>query len=416
MSVFITCLQARTPARRTKSCLNPSGEANHWWPHPVPFLTAEMFPQINLVPEIQPEATIGQLSSYCMHPWRIGCGPPTHAVAWQDTNLQFILWWKSWNEPWAAVMYLFLHAIRSLVQVWSDITLCLIYFQVWANVIKDFCLLSYNVVPETAVSLIFWRSYPTSVFIMILLLLCSEAEAKPHESRHCFLFSHSAFDSARIFPAAMNVWGTRSITMVPLELTVDSSLTFKLILVDSVDSRHIHVSAKILSTFGQFTLSPVLRVSLLGDGMESVPSETVLKLYDRRCMANARADFDEGHPFTLQKEREYRQYWNAWSEVIAQIEFMITSSHVSCSFTFLLLSWLPHTLHHSSLFCVTSTNTPPIYLQLPGASPALDKPVSSKNSLFWLTWTSTLQTTLWPPPCPFKGLFGVYWIPPTFLW
>ena len=72
-----------------------------------------------------------------------------------------------------------------------------------------------------------------------------------------------------------------SITMVLLDLTVDSSLTFKLILADSVDSRHIHVSAKILSTFGQFTLSPVLRVSLLGDGMESVPSETVLKLYDR---------------------------------------------------------------------------------------------------------------------------------------
>jgi len=67
-----------------------------------------------------------------------------------------------------------------------------------------------------------------------------------------------------------------SITMVLLDLTVDSSLIFKLILTDSVDSRHIHVSAKILST-----LSPVLRVSLLGDGMESVPSETVLKLYDR---------------------------------------------------------------------------------------------------------------------------------------
>jgi len=31
-------------------------------------------------------------------------------------------------------------------------------------------------------------------------------------------------------------------------------------------------------------------------------------------MANARADFDEGHPFTLQKEREYRQYLHALSQ------------------------------------------------------------------------------------------------------
>lgn len=105
-----------------------------------------------------------------------------------------------------------------------------------------------------------------------------------------------------------------SITMVLLDLTADSSLTFKLILADSVDSRHFHVSAKILSTFGQFTLSPVLRVSLLGNGIESVPSETVLKLYDRRCMVNVRAEFDEGHPFTLQKEREYRQYLHALSQ------------------------------------------------------------------------------------------------------
>jgi len=102
--------------------------------------------------------------------------------------------------------------------------------------------------------------------------------------------------------------------MVLLDLTVDSSLTFELILADSADSRHIHVSAKILSTFGQFTLSPVLRVSLLGDGIESVPSETVLKLYDRRCMVNTRADFDEGLPFTLQKEREYRQYLHTLSQ------------------------------------------------------------------------------------------------------
>jgi hypothetical protein len=96
------------------------------------------------------------------------------------------------------------------------------------------------------------------------------------------------------------------------DLTIDSSLKFKLILAGTEHSNPISVSAKILATFGQFTLSPVLRIAL--DGVTSIPSEVVLKLYDRRCMTNARDEFDEGHPFTLQKEREYKQYIRACSQ------------------------------------------------------------------------------------------------------
>ncbi|KAI1787460.1 hypothetical protein LXA43DRAFT_1165562 [Ganoderma leucocontextum] len=78
------------------------------------------------------------------------------------------------------------------------------------------------------------------------------------------------------------------------------------------------LSCTIAKAFRPFTLSPVLLVSELvqpltssrrpGPGQLSLPACAILKLYDRRCLVNARDTHDKGLPWSLDKEREYRQY------------------------------------------------------------------------------------------------------------
>lgn len=71
------------------------------------------------------------------------------------------------------------------------------------------------------------------------------------------------------------------------------------------------LSATIIQAFRPFTMSPVLRVHLStsdSSHQPRLPTDAVLKLYDRRCLVNKRAKFDDGRPWTLDKEREYRQY------------------------------------------------------------------------------------------------------------
>ncbi|KAI1796099.1 hypothetical protein LXA43DRAFT_1057875 [Ganoderma leucocontextum] len=73
------------------------------------------------------------------------------------------------------------------------------------------------------------------------------------------------------------------------------------------------LTCTIVKAFRPFTLSPVLLVSLVQPfsaphGRASLPASVILKLYDRRCLSNTRNDFDEGKPWSLDKEHEYRQY------------------------------------------------------------------------------------------------------------
>ena len=62
-------------------------------------------------------------------------------------------------------------------------------------------------------------------------------------------------------------------------------------------------------------MSPVLLVSLVqhttltNGGVEvPLPTTAIVKLYDRRCLSNVREEFDEGTPWSLDKEKEYQQY------------------------------------------------------------------------------------------------------------
>ena len=74
------------------------------------------------------------------------------------------------------------------------------------------------------------------------------------------------------------------------------------------------LTCTIMKAFRPFTLSPVLLVSLAQpsspshDNESPLPTTAILKLYDRRCLTNTRDEFDEGAPWSLDKEREYRQY------------------------------------------------------------------------------------------------------------
>jgi hypothetical protein len=79
---------------------------------------------------------------------------------------------------------------------------------------------------------------------------------------------------------AMDVQFLRATMQALPDLNVDSLIKFKLIHAGSDDSKSISVSAKILRTFGQFTLSPVLRIELSPvDGVTKLmPPEAVLKL------------------------------------------------------------------------------------------------------------------------------------------
>ncbi|KAI5895061.1 uncharacterized protein SCHCODRAFT_02535618 [Schizophyllum commune H4-8] len=73
------------------------------------------------------------------------------------------------------------------------------------------------------------------------------------------------------------------------------------------------ITGKIVEAYRPFTMSPVLLVSIpppaasLENG-PPLPSTAIFKLYDRRCFTNIRTDFDEGKPWSLEKEKEYRQY------------------------------------------------------------------------------------------------------------
>jgi serine/threonine protein kinase len=65
----------------------------------------------------------------------------------------------------------------------------------------------------------------------------------------------------------------------------------------------------LIRAYRPFTVSPVFKVRLdRGLSRDSGKLEGVLKLYDRRCMANFREMYDEGHPHDGQKEKEYEEY------------------------------------------------------------------------------------------------------------
>ena len=60
-------------------------------------------------------------------------------------------------------------------------------------------------------------------------------------------------------------------------------------------------------------MSPVFLVSVTQlsaspESGPSLPSTAIVKLYDRRCFTNIRNDFDEGKPWSLDKEKEYRKH------------------------------------------------------------------------------------------------------------
>ena len=68
-----------------------------------------------------------------------------------------------------------------------------------------------------------------------------------------------------------------------------------------------NISAKITHAFYPFTMSPVVRVSLL-DPASVGAREAVLKLYDYRCMVNFREEMDNNQSWSETKELAYRQY------------------------------------------------------------------------------------------------------------
>ena len=70
------------------------------------------------------------------------------------------------------------------------------------------------------------------------------------------------------------------------------------------------IVCKVVKAYRPFTMSPVLLVSIetSPDKGPSFPSTAIVKLYDRRCFTNVRNEFDESKPWSLDKEKEYRQY------------------------------------------------------------------------------------------------------------
>ncbi|PIL37417.1 hypothetical protein GSI_01111 [Ganoderma sinense ZZ0214-1] len=81
----------------------------------------------------------------------------------------------------------------------------------------------------------------------------------------------------------------------------------------SSPSERTALTCRIMKAFRPFTLSPVLLVwldqsSTLPHDQAALPTTAILKLYDRRCLTNTREEFDEGAPWSLDKEHEYRQY------------------------------------------------------------------------------------------------------------
>lgn len=80
--------------------------------------------------------------------------------------------------------------------------------------------------------------------------------------------------------------------------------------VGSSSTDRTSIACKIVKAYRPFTMSPVLLVSISSENWFPLPSTAILKLYDRRCFTNIRTDFDEGKPWSLDKEQEYRQYLN----------------------------------------------------------------------------------------------------------
>ena len=85
-----------------------------------------------------------------------------------------------------------------------------------------------------------------------------------------------------------------------------------LVLLPGQDERPIE--ATIVHACTPFTMSPVLRVSLrYPQGVPpslgaDAPSEAILKLYDRRCLANTREEFGDTIEYTSQKQQAYEAY------------------------------------------------------------------------------------------------------------
>ncbi|KAM5543598.1 hypothetical protein V8D89_002849 [Ganoderma adspersum] len=75
------------------------------------------------------------------------------------------------------------------------------------------------------------------------------------------------------------------------------------------------LTCTVVQAFRPFTMSPVLLVSLAqpaasapSESLPSLPSQAILKLFDRRCLSNLREQHDDNKPWSLDKEREHRKY------------------------------------------------------------------------------------------------------------
>lgn len=69
------------------------------------------------------------------------------------------------------------------------------------------------------------------------------------------------------------------------------------------------LAATITKAYRPFTMSPVLCVTTSAPSCPGyIPSEAILKLYDRRCLSNWRDNHDEGKPWSSEKEREYQRF------------------------------------------------------------------------------------------------------------
>ncbi|RDB18493.1 hypothetical protein Hypma_000331 [Hypsizygus marmoreus] len=99
--------------------------------------------------------------------------------------------------------------------------------------------------------------------------------------------------------------------MPPADLRVNSTLKIEFTPARASKAARQSLTAVVSHAFAPFTMSSVLRVSLRPSqsvGDVSAPSEAILKLYDRRCMANIRGMYDETKPHDASKELAYRQY------------------------------------------------------------------------------------------------------------
>lgn len=94
----------------------------------------------------------------------------------------------------------------------------------------------------------------------------------------------------------------------------------------------IPLSATIVHAFRPFTMSPVLRVHLSPSGSHqscAIPTDVVLKLYDRRCLNNLRETYDDSRPWSVDKEREYRQYISSSTSHIIDEDYLWEYDDVS---------------------------------------------------------------------------------------